>query len=67
MFPMTNLEPAINYFGSLNKVALAIGRSSMAAHQWKKRGLPVEIALEISKASNRVVKPSELRPDFEWF
>jgi DNA-binding transcriptional regulator YdaS (Cro superfamily) len=63
---MMNLQPAIDYFGSLNATAKAIGLSTMAAHQWKKRGLPPERAIEISKASNGAVKPSDLLPEFNW-
>jgi DNA-binding transcriptional regulator YdaS (Cro superfamily) len=63
---MTNLEPAIKFFGSLNKVAYAVGVEPMTAHQWKKRGLPVERAVDISKATGGAVKPSDLRPDFKW-
>jgi len=63
---MTNLQPAIEYFGSLNNVAKAIGYTTMAAHQWKKRGLPPEAAIKIADASNGVLKPSELLPNFNW-
>jgi DNA-binding transcriptional regulator YdaS (Cro superfamily) len=63
---MTNLKPAIKYFGSLNKTSQAIGLSSMAAHQWKKRGISPEIAVALSEASGGAFKPSELLPDFKW-
>jgi DNA-binding transcriptional regulator YdaS (Cro superfamily) len=61
-----NLQPAIDYFGSLNKVGPAIGLSKMAGHQWKERGLPPERAVELSKAAKGSFKPSDLLPEFEW-
>jgi len=63
---MTDLTPAIKYFGSAAAAARAVKRSPMAATQWKKRGLPPEVAVELSEAANGAFKPSDLIPDFKW-
>jgi DNA-binding transcriptional regulator YdaS (Cro superfamily) len=60
---MTNLQPAIDYFGSQALMAKAIGVNPMAITQWKRRGIPARRAKQISDATNGKVKASDLLPD----
>lgn len=58
----TNLEPAINYFGSGNALARAMGLNPMAVTQWKRRGIPAERAKQISELTDGEIKPSVIKP-----
>lgn len=59
---MTNLQPALNYFGSQAKIAEALGINPMAVTQWKKRGIPPIRAIELSQVANGAFKPSDILP-----
>jgi DNA-binding transcriptional regulator YdaS (Cro superfamily) len=61
---MTNLQPAIDYFGNQAKLARAMGLDPMSVTQWKRRGLPLKRAIEISKLTNGTVKPVDLLPQY---
>jgi DNA-binding transcriptional regulator YdaS (Cro superfamily) len=60
---MSNLNIAINYFGSGAKLAKAVGLDPMAVTQWKKRGIPPKRAKQIERLTNGDVKASSLLPD----
>lgn len=59
---MTNLQPAINYFGSQAKIAAAVGVDPMAVTQWKKRGIPPMRAIQLSHMAKGAFKPSDILP-----
>jgi DNA-binding transcriptional regulator YdaS (Cro superfamily) len=61
---MSNIQLAIDYFGSQAALAKALGVNPMAVTQWKKRGLPPVRAMQISKCTHGAIKPDELLPDF---
>jgi DNA-binding transcriptional regulator YdaS (Cro superfamily) len=61
---MTNLQLAIDYFGSQAKLARAIGINPMAVTQWKRRGIPPHRAKQISDMTQGAIKTSDLLPDF---
>lgn len=61
---MTNLQPAIDYFGSQAEMARIMGVNPMTVTQWKKRGIPPKRAKQISEITNNVVKASVLLPVF---
>jgi len=54
----------VNYFGSKQKLAQAIGTSKQNVNIWKDKGyVPTKWAIEIEKASNGEIQRSEIRPD----
>ncbi|MBT9098418.1 helix-turn-helix domain-containing protein [Methylovulum psychrotolerans] len=61
---MTNLEPAINFFGNQKKLAHALGLNAMVVTQWKRRGLPPIRAKQIADLTGGAVKASDLLPNF---
>jgi DNA-binding transcriptional regulator YdaS (Cro superfamily) len=61
---MTNLKPAIEFFGNQAKLAKAMKLHPMAITQWKRRGMPPARAKEISDLTNGAIKPSDLLPNF---
>lgn len=60
---MSNLQQAIQYFGTQAKLAQALDIGSMAITQWKHRGVPPMRAKQIERLSNGNIKASLLRPD----
>lgn len=58
-----NLDKALKFFGSKAELARVLEVSPMVVYQWSKRGVPVKRAVEIEKASNEMIKASDLRPD----
>lgn len=61
---MTNLQIAIDYFGSQANLAHAMGLNPMVVTQWKRRGLPPKRAKQISELTNGKIKPVDLLPEF---
>jgi DNA-binding transcriptional regulator YdaS (Cro superfamily) len=61
---MTNIQIAIDYFGSQAALARAMNLNPMAVTQWKRRGLPPKRAKEISNLTNGIIKPADLLPCF---
>ncbi|MDD5084177.1 MAG: Cro/CI family transcriptional regulator [Candidatus Moranbacteria bacterium] len=61
---MTNMQPAIDYFGTQAALAKAIGVNPMSVTQWKRRGLPPRRAKEISELTHGTIKASDLLPNF---
>lgn len=59
----TNLEPAIAYFEGQAGLAAAFGLHAMAITQWKRRGIPVERVLEISRLTKGKVQPYQIKPN----
>jgi DNA-binding transcriptional regulator YdaS (Cro superfamily) len=58
------LEKIVNYFGSKQKLAEAIGTSKQNVNIWKDKGyIPTKWAIEIEKATNRDINRAEIRPD----
>jgi DNA-binding transcriptional regulator YdaS (Cro superfamily) len=64
---MTNLQPAIDYFGSQVAIAKALGINPMAITQWKKRGIPPMRAIELANASQGAFMPSDILPALSGF
>jgi len=60
---MNGLDEAIKHFGGQSILAKALGVSSMAISQWKKRGVPASRAVEIETATNGGVPRHLIRPD----
>lgn len=61
---MTNLKPAIEYFGNQAKLAKALNLNPMAITQWKRRGIPPKRAKQIAELTNGAVKASDILPSF---
>ncbi|MGZ5029049.1 MAG: Cro/CI family transcriptional regulator [Methylobacter sp.] len=59
---ITNLQPALDHFGSGAAIARLFGKKPMMVTQWKRRGIPVNRAIELSKMSNGAFKPSDILP-----
>lgn len=64
MLSMSNIQLAINYFGSQVALARALNLNPMAVTQWKRRGLPPKRAKEISDLTGGAIKTADLLPDF---
>lgn len=62
-FIMTNLKPAIEYFGTQAKLAEALGLNPMVVTQWKRRGIPPKRAKQISDLTDGKIKPADLLPE----
>lgn len=60
---MNALDRAIAHFGTATDLAKALGLSSMAITQWKRRGVPAERCPEIEAATGGAVTRLDLRPD----
>jgi hypothetical protein len=60
--PITNLEPAINYFGSVINIAKAFDPplTTMAVRQWLVRGIPPTRAVELANIAKGEFKPSDI-------
>lgn len=58
----TNLDKAIEYFGSQVALARTMGLDPMAVTQWKRRGIPAERAKQISELTDGEIKPSDIKP-----
>lgn len=58
------LQKIVNYFGSKQKLAEAIGTSKQNVNIWKdKEYIPTKWAVKIEKATNGEIKRAEIRPD----
>lgn len=57
------LERVTEYFGTQAAAAAALGVTAMAFSQWKRRGVPVEVAIRIEQATSGAISKSALRPD----
>jgi len=57
------LDRVTKYFGTQAQASAALGVTAMAFSQWKKRGVPVEVAIRIERVTQAAVKRSDLRPD----
>jgi len=61
---MTALDRIISIVGSPAALAQRCGvKSSMAVTQWRKRGVPVERVLELSRLTDYRVTPHDLDPE----
>ncbi len=60
---MSNIDKALEFFGTKAKLAEALDVSEMVVYQWSKRRVPVSRAVQIEKASGGSVLAAELRPD----
>jgi len=63
LVPMNGLKKAISYYGSKAALARAVGVVPMAVSHWIRRGVPIDKALSIERATNGAVTREELRPD----
>lgn len=60
---MNAIDLAVEYFGSQTKLAQAIGLSTMAVSQWRKRGIPPTRCIDIERATDGAISRGQLRPD----
>ena len=60
---MDGLQKAIQHFGSRAALARAVGVVPMAVSHWSHRGIPVDKAIAIERATRGAVTRSQLRPD----
>lgn len=63
---MNALRHAIALVGSQAKLARAVGVTPMAISQWKKRQVPPEHCLQITRITNGAIRCEDLRPDLDW-
>ncbi len=63
LVPMNPLERAIQKFGSAAALARAVSVTPMAISNWRRRGLSVDGAIAIERATDGAVTREELRPD----
>ena len=56
-------QKAIDYFGSQNKLAKALGTSQPNIHNWLKGKVPAEWCPAIETVTGGLVTCSDLRPD----
>lgn len=60
---MSPLDRVTEFFGSQKAAADVLGVTPMAFSQWKRRRVPVEVAVRIDSATNGAVPKETLRPD----
>ena len=62
---MDALEKVIEIYGNQSELAGKIGVSKMTITHWKRRGVPIERALELERLTNGQVKASDLRSELK--
>ncbi|WP_312283661.1 Cro/CI family transcriptional regulator [Candidatus Igneacidithiobacillus taiwanensis] len=60
---MNGLKKAITHCGSKAALARAVGVVPMTVSHWVQRGIPIDKAIAIERATNGAVTREELRPD----
>ena len=61
---MTEINKVIELFKNQSELAGKMGVTKAAISNWKKRGVPLNRALEIEKLTSGQIKASDLRSEF---
>lgn len=56
----TNIQPALNYFGTAKKIATALDIHPNNVTNWKRDGIPVKQAIELAYLANYAFRPYDI-------
>lgn len=60
---MSSIDILISHLGGVSQTAAVVGVAQPVVSHWRRRGLPADRVLSVSRATGWQVTPHQLRPD----